>query len=343
MSTLNEIADLVGGKVVGDGDVTITGFKSLREATQGDISFFADRRYRGDLEKTKASALLVSTLIDSFNGSQIVVPNPALAYARVAGLFALSLPRLSGVSEHSVVQKSSKIGRNASIHPMVYVGEETVIGDDVTLYPGVFVGDRVKIGSKTVIYPNVSIMCDCVVGDEVIIHAGTVVGSDGFGYVRDGAKSVKIPQIGYVQIEDQVEIGANNTIDRAALGKTWIKRGVKTDNVVHIAHNVVIGEDTIILGQTGISGSADIGREVIIAGQAGVIDHGKIGDRAMIGAKSGVVKPISPGDVVSGFPTMPHPLWLRTRKLLSRLPELNGRIRELEKKLEILEKHREEP
>ncbi len=343
MSTLNEIADLVGGEVIGDGSVPIIGIKSLGEASQGDISFFADRRYKEEIKKTKASALLVSKVTDSFNGPQIVVPNPALAYARVAGLFAPSLPRFSGVSEYAVVQKSSKIGRNASIYPMVYVGEEAMIGDDVTLYPGVFVGDRVKIGCKTVIYPNVSIMCECVVGDEVIIHAGTVVGSDGFGYVRDGAKSVKIPQIGYVQIDDQVEIGANNTIDRAALGKTWIKRGVKTDNLVHVAHNVVIGEDTIILGLVGLSGSVDIGREVIIAGQAGVADHIKIGDRATIGSKSGVVKPISPGDVVSGFPTMPHPLWLRTRKLLSRLPELNDRIRELEKKLELLEKHHEEP
>jgi UDP-3-O-[3-hydroxymyristoyl] glucosamine N-acyltransferase len=341
--TLDEIADLVGGKVVGDGKVSIVGIKSLGEASQGDISFFADRRYREDLEKTKASALLVSTVIESFSGSQIVVPNPALAYARVAGLFFPSLPAFSGVSEHAVVQKSSRIGRNTSVHPMVYVGEEAVIGDDVTLYPGVFVGDRVKIGCKTVIYPNVSIMRDCVVGDEVIIHAGTVVGSDGFGYVRDEGKSVKIPHIGYVRIDDQVEIGANNTIDRAALGKTWIKRGVKTDNLVHIAHNVVIGEDTIILAQTGISGSADIGREVIVAGQAGIIDHGKIGDRAVVGARSGVIKPIPPDDVVSGFPTMPHPLWLKTRNLLSRLPELNERIRELEKRLKFLEKNREEP
>jgi UDP-3-O-[3-hydroxymyristoyl] glucosamine N-acyltransferase len=343
VSTLYEIADLVGGKVVGDGGVSIIGIKSLAEASQGDISFFADRRYRDDLEKTKASALLVSTVIDSFKGSQIVVPNPALAYARVAGLFVPSPPRLSGVSEHAVIQKNSRIGRSVSIHPMVYVSEETVIGDDVTLYPGVFVGDRVKIGCKTVIYPNVSIMNDCIVGDEVVIHAGTVVGSDGFGYVRDGAKSVKIPQIGYVQIDDQVEIGANNTIDRAALGKTWIKRGVKTDNQVHIAHNVVIGEDTIVLAQVGISGSVDIGREVIIAGQAGIIDHAKIGDRATIGSSAGVVKHISAGDIVSGYPAMPHPLWLRTRKLLRRLPELNDRIRELEKKLESLERCHEEP
>ncbi len=343
MPALREIADLVGGEVVGDGGVTITGVNSLSEASKGELSFFADRRYKEDLEKTRASALLVSSVIDSYTGPQVVVPNPSLAYAKVAGLFAPSLTRLSGISDKAVVHKSSRIGADVSIHPMVYVGEEVDIGDHTTLYPGVYVGDRVKIGSKTIIHPNVSILYDCVIGNEVIIHAGTVVGSDGFGYVRDGTVHAKIPQIGYVQIDDQVEIGANNAIDRAALGKTWIKRGVKTDNLVHVAHNVVIGEDTIILALATISGSVDIGREVIIAGQAGIIDHVKIEDRAVIGSRAGVVKTVSAGEVVSGFPNMPHQLWLRTRKLISRLPALNDRVRELEKKLEVLENRHEEP
>ena len=338
MPALREIADLVGGKVIGDDQVAITGINSLGEASQGQISFFADRRYRESLEKTKASALLVSAVIDLYKGPQVVVSNPALAYARVASLFAPSLPRFSGISEKAVIRKSSKIGRNVSIYPMVYVGEDAVIGDHATLYPGVFVGDRTKIGEKTVIYPNVSIMHDCVIGNEVIIHAGTVIGSDGFGFVRDGSMNVKIPQIGYVQVDDQVEIGANNTIDRAALGKTWIKRGVKTDNLVQVGHNVVIGEDTIIVALAGISGSVHIGREVIIGGQAGIIDHLEIGDRAMVGPRSGVVKSISPGEVVSGTPTMPHRLWLRTTGLISRLPQLNDRIRSLEKKVEELKK-----
>ena len=338
MPALREIADLVGGKVIGDDQVAITGINSLGEASKGQISFFADRRYRESLEKTKASALLVSAVIDLYKGPQVVVSNPALAYARVASLFAPSLPRFSGISEKAVIRKSSKIGRNVSIYPMVYVGEDAVIGDHATLYPGVFVGDRAKIGEKTVIYPNVSIMHDCVIGNEVIIHAGTVIGSDGFGFVRDGSMNVKIPQIGYVRVDDQVEIGANNTIDRAALGKTWIKRGVKTDNLVQVGHNVVIGEDTIIVALAGISGSVHIGREVIIGGQAGIIDHLEIGDRAMVGPRSGVVKSISPGEVVSGTPTMPHRLWLRTTGLISRLPQLNDRIRSLEKKVEELEK-----
>jgi UDP-3-O-[3-hydroxymyristoyl] glucosamine N-acyltransferase len=343
LPALREIADLVGGEVVGDGGVTITGVNSLSEASKGQISFFADRRYKEYLEKTRASALLVSSVIDSYTGPQVVVPNPTLAYAKVAGFFAPSLTRVSGISDKAVVHKSSRIGADVSIHPMVYVGEEVDIGDHTTLYPGVYVGDRVRIGSKTIIHPNVSILYNCVIGNEVTIHAGTVIGSDGFGYVRNGSVHVKIPQIGYVQIDDQVEIGANNAIDRAALGKTWIKRGVKTDNLVHVAHNVVIGEDTIILALATISGSVDIGREVIIAGQAGIVDHVKIEDRAVIGSRSGVVKTVSAGEVVSGFPNMPHQLWLRTRKLISRLPALNDRVRELEKRLEVLENRYEEP
>ena len=247
MPALKEIADLVEGEVIGNEQVMITGINSLEDASQGEISFFADPRYKESLEGTKASALLVASVIDHYEGPQVVVSNPALAYARVASLFNPPLPRISGINEKAFISESSKIGKNVSIHPLVYVGEEAVIGDDTTLYPGVFLGDRVRVGSGTLIYPNVSILHDCVIGNEVIIHAGSVIGSDGFGFVRDGQVNVKIPQIGFVQIDDQVEIGANNTIDRAALGKTWIKRGVKTDNLVQVAHNVVIGEDTVIV------------------------------------------------------------------------------------------------
>jgi UDP-3-O-[3-hydroxymyristoyl] glucosamine N-acyltransferase len=335
---LKEIADLVGGEVIGDDQVIITGINSLLEASQGEISFFADPRFKESLKETKASALLVSAVIDLYAGPQVVVPNPALAYARVASLFAPPLPRFSGISEKAFIHKGARIGQDVSIYPFVHVGEEAVIGDHTTLYPGVFVGDRVRIGDSTLIYPNVSILHDCIIGNEVIIHAGSVIGSDGFGFVRDGQINVKIPQIGYVQIDDQVEIGANNTVDRAALGKTWIKRGVKTDNLVQVAHNVVIGEDTIIVAMTGISGSVNIGREVVIGGQVGIADHISIGDRVMIGSRSGVVKSVSPGKVVSGTPSMPHRLWLRTTRVILRLPEMHDRLRRLENKVEELEK-----
>ena len=338
MPTLKEIADLVEGQVVGDEQVMITGINSLEDASQGEISFFADPRYKKSLEETRASALLVASVIDHYEGPQVVVSNPSLAYARLTSLFQPPQPRISGISKKAFISKSSKIGENVSIYPLVYVGEEAVIGDNTTLYAGVFVGDRVRVGSGTVIYPNVSILHDCVIGNEVIIHAGSVIGSDGFGFVRQGNINVKIPQIGYVQIDDQVELGANNTVDRAALGRTWIKRGVKTDNLVQVAHNVVIGEDTVIVALTGISGSVNIGREVVIGGQVGINDHITIGDRVMIGSQSGVAKSVPPGGVVSGTPSMPHRVYLRTAILVPRLPQIYERLRRIEKKVEELEK-----
>jgi UDP-3-O-[3-hydroxymyristoyl] glucosamine N-acyltransferase len=336
--TLKEIADIIGGNVLGDDQVLITGINSLDEASEGEISFFADPRFQDSLIKTKASALLVSKMTDIYEGPQVIVSNPMLSYAKVATLFSSPLPRFPGVSDKAFVHESSRIGKDVSIYPLVYVGEDTAIGDHVVLFPGVFVGDRVKIGSNTVIYPNVTIMHGCRIGSEVIVHAGTVIGSDGFGFVRDGSVNVKIPQMGIVQIDDRVEIGANNAVDRAALGKTWIKRGVKTDNLVQIAHNVVIGEDTVIVAQAAIGGSAFIGKGVIIGGQVAISDHVRIEDGAMIGSQSGVAKSLSRGDVVSGTPAMPHRLWLKTRGLITRLPDFAKRLRHLEKKMEELEK-----
>jgi len=224
-----------------------------------------------------------------------------------------------------------------SIFPLVHISKGAVIGDHATLYPGVFIGERVRIGEGSIIYPNVSILHGCILGNRVIIHAGTVIGSDGFGFVPTGEARHKIPQIGIVQIDDEVEIGANCTVDRAALGKTWLKRGVKTDNLVQIAHNVVIGENTIIVAQAGISGSTKIGRQVIIGGQVGIADHLEIGDKVMIGSQSGVAKSIASGEVVSGTPTMPHRLWLRISRLIVRLPKLRDRIMQAERRLEALE------
>lgn len=334
---LKIIAQTVGGEVIGDDSILISGASSLDAAGPHEISFFADRRYEESLANTRASAIIVSEKNELFKGPQIKVPNPGLGYARVAGLFEPPVPRHPGISDKAVVNESSRIGNDVSIYPLVYVGEDALIGDNVILFPGVFIGDRVKIGKRTVIYPNVSIWQDCLIGIDVIIHAGTNIGSDGFGFVRDGAVSVRIPQRGIVQIDDEVEIGANNCIDRAALGKTWIKRGVKTDNQVHVAHNVVIGEDSIVVAQTGISGSVRIGREVMLGGQVGVIDHLEIGDRAMVAAQSAVIKDISPGEVVSGAPSMPHRHHLKVIRETKRLPQLNERLRHLEKKVKELE------
>ena len=335
--TLKEIADLVGGQIIGDEQVTIRGINSLHEASHGEISFFADPRYTKYLETTEATALLVPRLNEIYRGPQIMVPNPPLAYARVAGLFAPSETGFSGISPQAIIQENSRIGENVTIYPFVYIGREAIIGDHAILFPGVFIGERVHIGSDTKIYPNVTVMHGSLVGKGVIIHSGSVIGSDGFGFVRDRDLNIKVPQIGIVQIDDHVEIGANSTIDRAALGKTWIKRGVKTDNQVQVAHNVVIDEDTVIVAQTAIGGSARIGKRVIIGGQVAISDHVEVGDRAMIGSQSGVPKSIGPGEVVSGTPSMPHRLWLRTRGLITRLPGFIDRLRSLEKKVAALE------
>lgn len=337
--SLKKIANLVGGNVIGNDSFIIEGINSLDTAAQGEISFFADRKYKESLRKTKASAIIVSEENLLFKGLQVVVSNPALAYAKVASIFAPPVPMYPGISEQAVLHDSTRIGKNVSIYPLVYVGEEALIGDGVIMFPGVFIGDRVKVGNGTIIYPNVTILHDCQIGKNVIINAGTVIGSDGFGFVRDGAVSVKIPQIGMVQIDDDVEIGANSCIDRAASGKTWVKRGVKTDNFVHVAHNVIIGEDTIVVAQVAISGSVHIGRQVIIGGQVAISDHVEIGDRVMIGSQSGVPKSIPSGEVVSGTPAMPHRLWLKTSGIIRRLPQFSEHLRDLEKRVAELEKN----
>ena len=334
---LKEIAERIGGKVLGDDRVIITGIASLAEACPGEISFYADPRFKELLKSTKASAILIGEPGAGFEGSQVIVRNPALAYAKVAALFAPP-PRWVGVSERAFISSSAVIGANASIYPLAYVGEEAVVGENVILFPGVFIGDRVKIGNHTVLYPNVTVMNDCIIGNEVVIHAGTVIGSDGFGFVRDGSVNVKIPQMGIVQIDDHVELGANNCIDRAALGKTWIKRGVKTDNLVQIAHNVVIGEDTLLVAQAAIGGSVSIGNQVVIGGQVAIRDHLRVEDRAMIGSQSGVAKSLGVGEIVSGSPAIPHRLWLKTSALIPHLPDFVARLRRLEKRLDDLEK-----
>jgi len=339
--TLEKIADVVGGVVIGDETFAVTGINSLNDAGTSEISFFADRRYKEDLNKTRAGAILVSQETPVFKGHQIVVPNAELAYAKVAAIFSLPVSRYPGISSEAGIHKTSIIGNNVSVYPMAYVDQEAEIGDETTLFSGVFIGERVKIGKRCLIYPNVTILRDCLIGDDVIIHPGSVIGADGFGFVRDGANSVKIPQTGIVQIDDHVEIGANNCIDRATLGKTWIKRGTKTDNLVQIAHNVVIGENSIIVAQAGISGSSHIGREVIIGGQVGIVDHIDIGDRAMIASQSGVAKSIKAGAVVSGAPAISHRLQLRVSMLTTRLPEFNQRLKHLEKKLAAFEKQSE--
>jgi len=335
---LKELAETISGKVMGDETLCITGINSLQEARNNEISFFTDNRYRNALTNTRAGALITSQVIEDYSGSLIITPNPNLAYAKITALFAAPPAKFPGISDKAFIHETSEIGEDVSIHPLAYIGREVVIENGVNIFAGVFLGDKVRIGKNTIIYPNVSIMEGSVIGHDVIIHAGTVIGSDGFGFVHDGEVHLKIPQIGIVQIDDHVEIGANNCIDRAAFGKTWIKRGVKTDNLVQIGHNVVIGENTIVVSQVGISGSVKIGRDVLIGGQVGMMDHISIGDRAMIGPGSGLYKSIEPEEIVSGMPAMPHLQWLKTMNVIRQLPRMLDRIRKLEKKIRQIDK-----
>jgi len=336
--TIRELAELVGGEVLGDGNFEVEGISSLEEASEQQITFVSHPRFLPRLARSRAGAVIVAKADWGEGRPRIVVPDPYLAYARIAQLFHPPLIPTWGIAEGAYIHPEARIGRGVQIAPTAWVDRAAVIEDRVVLYPGVCVGEESRIGEDSILYPGVVLYPGTQVGRKVVIHAGSVIGSDGFGYARDGSRYVKIPQMGIVRIDDEVEIGANNTIDRASFGVTWIQRGVKTDNLVHIGHNVVVGEDTVLVAQVGIAGSTVVGRRAVLAGQVGVAGHLRIGDGAMIGPKSGVGKDVPEGDIVSGAPAIPHRHWLRMVQALPRLPDLIRRLRSLEKRVAELEK-----
>jgi len=335
---VRKIAEIVNGEVIGDGDFIIRDVAPFDDAGPYDITFAVSPGYKKRLEETAAAAVIVTPDVSKSEKILVRVENPYLALARVSELFC-EVPRpVPGISRQASVGKNFRHGKEISVYPGVFIGDDVILGSRVVLHPGVMIGNGVTIGDDVVVHPNVSILERCQVGNRVIIQAGSVIGSDGFGYASDGDRYYKIPQRGIVRIDDDVEIGACNTIDRATFGQTWIKRGVKTDNLVHIAHNVVVGEDTVLVAQVGISGSVTIGNHAILAGQAGVAQHVKIGNRATVGPQSGITKSVPDGQVVSGTPGMPHRLWLKISNIIPKLPDINKKIRKLEKRIEKLEK-----
>ncbi len=337
-ATLGELAALVDGSLEGDPRIEIYGVASLEEAQEGEISFLAEMKNISRLEKTQASAVIAPYQLPSFSKPVIRTPNPYLSFVKVQAFFSYKPYSPMGIDPRACVCQGAEIGKEVSIYPYVYVGEESKIGDRVVLYPGVYIGPKVQVGEDSVLYPNVAVMERCLIGRRVIIHAGTIIGSDGFGFVQEGNRHIKIPQVGIVQVDDDVEIGANCTIDRATMGKTWIKRGVKTDNLVHVAHNVVVGEDTLLVAQVGIAGSTKIGNRVALGGQVGVVGHINIGDDVKVGAQSGVAQDVPAGQIVSGTPAIPHRDWLRAQAIFSKLPEMKRLISILEKRITDLEK-----
>lgn len=334
--TIEEIASSLGCGFEGDGSARITGVAAIRDASGGDLTFISNPKYIKDLRTTSASAVVAAPGVDTGGLTVIRADNPYFAFSRVVVMFAPKKAHPAGVMDGARVSPSAKVGDGATVYPGVTVEAGASIGAGCVLYPGVYVGDGSSLGEGCLIYPNVVIREGVTIGDRVIIHAGTVIGSDGFGYATEGGKHHKIPQIGGVVIGEDVEIGANVTIDRGALGNTVIKRGVKIDNLVMIAHNVVVGEDSIIVAQVGISGSTELGHHVVLAGQVGVVGHLKIADGVQVGAKSGVSRDLDAWQVYSGAPAIPHKNWLKVHAVLPKLPEMKKQLAELEKKVERL-------
>ena len=334
---LRELAEWVGGTVLGDGEVEISRVAPIEDAQPGEITFIAHPKYLPKLGETKASAVIVSKEVTQAEKPLLCVTNPYLAFAKILTLFSQKTYQPKGIDPYTWISPTAQLGKDLSLYPFVYIGDRCQIGDRVTIYPGVYIGEDSIIGEESILYPNVSIYSGTVIGKRAILHSGVVVGSDGFGYVKEGRRNVKIPQVGGVEIEDDVEIGANTTIDRGALGKTIIRRGVKIDNLVQVAHNVVIGEDSIIVAQVGISGSAKIGSNVILAGQVGVVDHIEIGDNVRVGAQSGITHDLAANQGYIGSPALPQREFLRAATVFPKLPEMRKTLLEIEKRLKKIE------
>ncbi|HKY09944.1 MAG TPA: UDP-3-O-(3-hydroxymyristoyl)glucosamine N-acyltransferase [Candidatus Binatia bacterium] len=345
--TLSELADHVGGKVVGDGGVVIHKVAPIDEAVPGEITFLTNPRYQRFLSDCRGSAVIVGPggARPQAGMNFLEAQDPYVAFAKIVQLF-FPAQRFSGeISAAADIDGTATIADGVTIFPRAFVGPGVTIGRGSVLFPGVYLGDEVKVGNDCVLHANVVVREGCRIGDRVILHAGVVIGSDGFGYAGVGAHRIKIPQTGIVVIEDDVEVGANTTVDRATLGKTVVGRGAKIDNLVQIAHNVMIGEYSVVAAQAGIAGSTKLGRNVTLAGQVGVVNHIEIGDGAIIGPQSGVPKSVPPGAVLSsGVAAAPHHEWLKVMTLLPQLPALWNTVRRLERQLSRLlpEKEREE-
>ncbi len=339
--TLKEIAELLRdlkAEVVGDGNVVITGANGIKEAVAGDITFLANSRYLSLLNTTAASAVITSQDIQESSKPIIRTDNPSLAFAKIVSLINPDSDKhFKGIHSSVILGKNVKLGKDIALGPYVIIEDDVTLGDNTVIYPGCFIGKESNIGDKTLIYPNVSIRERTILGKRVIIHSGTVVGSDGFGFVTVDSIHHKIPQVGIVEIGDDVEIGANVTIDRARFGKTIIGSGTKIDNLVQIAHNVVIGNNCLIVAQVGIAGSTTLGNNVTLAGQAGLIGHVTIGDGAIVAAGAGVGKSVPPNAIVSGWPARPFNTMQKVNACAQNLPKLFDLVKELKKRIEKLE------
>jgi len=338
--TLKQIAEIVGGKITGNENLTVVSINTLQDAAENELSFFGNPKYEHFLKTTKAAAILVpeNTNISQYEGKTfILVKDPQVAYGKILNILNdIKLSKIKVfISPKAVIEETVKLGKNVSIGHNVVIEENTEIGDNTKILANVFIGQNVKIGKNCLIYPNVTIREDTIIGDDCILNPGVVLGGDGFGFVSEGDKVIKKPQLGYVELGNNVEIGANTTVDRAALpsSKTYIGDNTKVDNLVMIAHNVHIGKNSTIVSQVGIAGSTTVGNHVTLAGQVGIVGHLNIGDNVMIGAQSGITNDIPAGQVVAGEPYQPYRRYLQTKAIIKKLPEIYAAVKNLEKKI----------
>lgn len=341
MATVGELAALVGGSVLGDTSRSIDDVADLASAGPSHVSFLANPKYRDQALATRAGAILVREALEGAKATQVVCPDPYLGLARIATHLHPAPTYAPGVERGAFVDPAARVDASATVRVGAVVEAGAEVGARTIIGAGSYVGPRARIGADTLLHPGVRVLERCRVGDRVILHAGVVLGSDGFGYAPDAkGRRHKIPQVGVVVLEDDVEIGANTTVDRATFGETRIGRGTKIDNLVQIAHNVVLGEDCVIVSQSGIAGSSKLGDRVIMGAQGGMVGHISITDDVMLGARVGVSSSIEKSGIYSGSPHVPHRSWLKMVVAEQSLPELRNRVRELERKLEELERGR---
>jgi UDP-3-O-[3-hydroxymyristoyl] glucosamine N-acyltransferase len=330
---LKELANILNADLTGYDDMEIHGVAGVREAGEGQITFITGKEYLKDLQLSRASAALVPLETPDMHLPLLRHKNPRFAFAKAIEVFHVMPYRASGIDAKASIGTNVIIGADSSIHAFAVLGDEVKLGDRVTIHSGASIGSGSFVDDDCIVYPNVSIGDMVRIGKRVIIHAGTVIGSDGFGFVTDNGRHHKIPQVGGVIIEDDVEIGSNSTVDRAMLGNTIIKKGTKLDSQIHVAHNVTIGEHCLIAAQAGIAGSSRLGDHVVFGGRVGVADHISIGDRVMVGGGSGITKDVEAGQIIVGYYAMPIRDWLKVQSLLPKLPQLKKRISDLEKEI----------
>ncbi len=343
--TAQAIADFLKGEIAGDPAVTVNTVARIEEGKKGALSFLANPKYEPYIYKTDSSVVLVNrdfTAAKPVKATLIKVDNSYEAFASLLTLVEQSRPKKKGVHPTAVVDEGTSIGRDAYIGAYVYIGENCKIGNNCRIYPQSYIGDGTIIGDDCLIYPGVKIYHDCILGNKCTIHAGSVIGSDGFGFApQSESEFMKIPQIGNVILGDHVEIGANVTIDRATMGSTIIRRGVKLDNLIQVGHNVEIGENTVMAAQTGIAGSTRIGRNCMFGGQVGIAGHLRVADNTRLGAQTGVAGNIKEeNNILTGTPAVDHRIFLRSSVIIRKLPELKKQIDALEKEIEDIRKGR---